>query len=334
MTLVTAVTVNWNGLKWLPGVLAMLRRQSGVDLDILVVDNSSEDGSLEWLATQADVRVVRSPRNTGFAGGANLGIAASTTPYVLLVNPDVDLDSSYTAHLVRALEAAPDAASATGALVRARSTTAVVDSTGHVVYRGCWAANRDAGRPQSELPSDGVVEVFGVCAAAALYRRSALLDVTLQGQVFCEDFFAYLEDVDLDFRLRWAGWHSLAVHAARGVHVRSATGARNRPDVRRHIVKNYFLLVARAYDPRWIWSDATRIAAIAGGVLLQYAIAEPSSLLGMADFVRLRHRWRRDRREIMEHRRARSSSVRAWLEPFPWRSKSGIAIRKMRRRTV
>lgn len=330
---VTAILVNWNGREWLPGVLDSLRRQREVTLRIVVVDNASQDGSADWLVEHApDVTLVRNAANLGFAGGVNRGLAEATSPFVMLVNPDVSLPPDYAATLARVLESRPETGSATGTLVLPDGR---IDSTGHIAYRNGGAGNRDHGLPIASCQRAEVNEVFGVCAAAAVYRMAALHDAELQGgDVLSELFFAYLEDVDLDWRLRWRGWIAVHVPAAVATHHRSGTGARRQAFVRRHIVKNHPALVTRQFPAGWLLRNAGALAVMGVMHTAMYGSASPRALLGLADFLRLGPRLLRQRAEIRKRRRITPAQMRRWLEPYPYREKTARGLAKVRARTA
>jgi GT2 family glycosyltransferase len=229
----------------LPAALA----QSGISVEMLVVDNASRDGSAS-VAQAAGARVLRLPENRGFAGGANAGIVESRGRYVATLNPDCVLSENYCEILARRLDS-PDAAdvgSATGKLLRADgrglSPTATLDSTGIVFTASGRHFDRYCGRPDSSAPPEG--EVAGASGAAAFYRRAALDSVRISTGWLDEDFFLYREDADLALRLRRAGWRCLYVPAAVAFHRRGG-----RPEAGRraagkianyHSVKNRFLL--------------------------------------------------------------------------------------------
>jgi GT2 family glycosyltransferase len=332
---VTAIIVNWNGREWLPRTLATLRAQIGVKPEIVVVDNASTDDSLSYLRACHDLAVVCSDVNVGFAGGMNLGLAHSSGVYVLALNPDVELGPSYLRILVGEMEARPRVAAASGVLFRPPHAdgSVNVDSIGHRMLAGCWPENVGEGGP-APATRDEVSEVFGVCAAAGLYRRRALDDVRLPSGVFCEDYFAYLEDADLDMRLRARGWSAIVATEAVAHHRRSGTGAREMSFVRRHIVKNSLLLPVRTYPGRWMLRDLPPLVATRLGVVVQYTVASPSAIIGVADACRVLPRALRERRIIADTATVKWAARRRWIEPFPWRARFRRFTSKVRRRAV
>ncbi|MDQ3740083.1 MAG: glycosyltransferase, partial [Actinomycetota bacterium] len=101
---VAVVVPNWNGRRWLPGLMGSLDAQTRAPDEVVVVDNGSTDGSLAWLRERG-VRTLALGRNTGFAFAANRGIEAVSAEAVALVNTDVELDPDW---LERALGALGD----------------------------------------------------------------------------------------------------------------------------------------------------------------------------------------------------------------------------------
>lgn len=313
----SVVMVTWNSARFLPAVVASLRAQRGVAYELTVVDNGSHDDTLETLARLApEARVLRNSGNQGFAPACNRGISAARAPWVLLLNPDVTLDPDYCARLRDALRADAAAAAATGTLF-AGEDRQTVDSTGHVVLRGGLTWNRHGGAAAGELPQH-TGEVFGVSAAAAMYRRAALEDVRGADGVLAESFFAYFEDVDLDWRLRWRGWRCLHVPGATAVHWRSASGARHSPAIRRRQLANELLLLVRVYPWQWLTSQSADLVRLWIGRLLRVAVQHPADLAALLSVVQSLPRALRVRRQVMHGRRVAPEQLEAWLAPRPW----------------
>ena len=107
--------------------------------------------------------------------------------------------------------------SVTGKLLQAKSGEKI-DSTGHIVFKNRIAANRGLNQVNIDQFKPGIV--FGACAAAALYRREMLEDIKVGDDYFDNDYFAYFEDVDLDWRANLKGWVSYYINTGRAYHVR------------------------------------------------------------------------------------------------------------------
>ncbi len=242
---VAVVIPNWNGARWLEGCLDSLAVQTRTPDEVLVVDGASGDESVA-IATRHGLRprVERLTRNGGFAVAANHGIALVRADAVALVNTDVVLDPRWLEGTLAALKAHPDAAAVATKMV-ALDDAGRIDDTGDVLRRDGVAEQRGRFRRDTgQWDTPGTI--WGACAGAALYRRSAVLEVG----GFDERYFMYLEDVDLALRLRLAGWTCryepvVARHAGAG----SAVGL-SRP-VSGWVARNTVLLVAKAFPKRW-----------------------------------------------------------------------------------
>jgi GT2 family glycosyltransferase len=315
--------VTYNSARDVAACLDAVRAQTLPAGEVLVWDNASTDGSAE-VARAGGVSVVVSGVNIGFAAAANELVRRTAGPYLLLLNPDASLMPDYVERLVSAAESDSRLGSLTGKLVRpaAGPGPRVIDSAGHVLYRNRSALNRG----ENELDRgqyDMAEEVFGVCAAAALYRRAMLEDVRIGDEYFDSRFFAYLEDVDLDWRGRLRGWKAYYVPGAVGIHERGHKGKRRmkHTTVLRHSLKNRYLMMLR--NDRWI--DLARdLPAIAGMEtlrLLDYAVTHPGALRGYLDLVALLSHVAATRRTIQTRRVAPAGAIRAWLQPYPFRQK-------------
>jgi GT2 family glycosyltransferase len=316
---VGVVAVNWNGRGDCEAMLGSLRAQELRPAEIVVVDNGSQDGSREWFEAQSEVRLIKNSTNLGFAAAVNQGLRAIESAYVLLCNLDVELDPGFIAAVVARAESASDIGSVGGRLRSGRGDQSRLDSTGHLLFRSGWVQNRDQG-----APDDGrhrvAEEVFGVSAAAALYRRRMLEDVALGGEVLCQDFFSYLEDVDLDWRARWRGWRAWYEPAAGASHRRGGSGLHRTAAIERHVVANRISVWVRNAPDSWVRDGHL---ASAGSLFAlrtaRAAMRHPSAVTGAADAIRRLPQSRRERRAIMGRRRVESAEVARWAAPTPWR---------------
>ncbi|HVZ42284.1 MAG TPA: glycosyltransferase family 2 protein [Ramlibacter sp.] len=221
MAEVAVVIVNYNGGRWLDQCLRALQAQTFTDFVALVVDNGSVDGSAALVSRMNDARfrLVEAGRNLGFAAASNLGARqAARTPFIALLNPDAFPEVAWLEALLDAARANPRAAAFDSTLIDAAHPE-LCDGTGDLYHFTGRARRRDHGRPLALGEARPEAPVFAACAAAALYRREAWVEAC----GLDEDFFCYMEDVDLAFRLRLNGWECMHVPAARCRHVGSAT---------------------------------------------------------------------------------------------------------------
>jgi GT2 family glycosyltransferase len=312
MARVAVNIVTFNSAQDIATCLESLSGQTFDDLEVHVLDNASTDDTLKAIEPFENVTYIRrSPINTGFCKAHNELVHRFPSDYVLFLNPDTALRSTFIDELVRALDAHPDAASASGKLLRMDEKT--IDSTGIIMLRE--QRHLDRGADQLDTGQfESAEEIFGPSGAAAMYRRRALEDVAVYGQCFDEDFFAYREDADLAWRCRLLGWTSIYVPSAVSLHRRRVTPERRGSlpkEINYHSVKNRFLLrlnnmTGDLYRRDW-WAITKRDAAVIGYVLLR----EWSSIPGL--FYVLRHlpRLLRKRHRIQSRRRA---DVARWFE--------------------
>lgn len=216
---VTLVIVNWNGERFLDRCLSAVLAQTVIPNEVILVDNASSDASLDIVRCYPSVRVLAQNQNLGFARGNNLAIeaAAAESEWIALLNPDAFPDPHWLEALLSAARDHPVFDVFGSKLVKA-ADLAVLDGVGDAYHMSGLVWRTGHGVPVVSF-SEQTQEIFSPCAAAVLYRRSALLDVG----GFDEDFFCYVEDVDLGFRLRLTGHKAMYVPDAVVHHVGSAT---------------------------------------------------------------------------------------------------------------
>ncbi|MDI6896843.1 glycosyltransferase family 2 protein [Methanocella conradii] len=216
--LVSVIVVNYNGRAFLDKCLGSLRRQSYPSMEVLLVDNGSSDGSVEFARKKyPEVKVIENGENLGFAKANNVGIRAARGELVATLNNDTEASPGWLEALVGAMLSEDNVGMCASKMLR-MDDPSIIDSTGICISRSgaCWDRGmfeRDRGQYEA------MEEVFGPCAGAALYRRSMLDEVGM----FDEDFVSYLEDTDLAFRGRLAGWKCLYVPKAVVYHVHGGT---------------------------------------------------------------------------------------------------------------
>jgi GT2 family glycosyltransferase len=351
---VSIVLVTWNSAPYLRRCLDGILQQTYRDRELIVVDNASADTSLEIVAPHA-TRLIRNETNRGFSAAVNQGLAAASGEFLLVVNPDCYLLPDYAERLVgvmegrassppapgivpgafardsdaaerdRALGAGQDArperagspppiGSATGLLIRAQGwdiePTKDIDSAGMRMTRN--GRHLDITVRPAEL-----TEVFGVSGAAAMFRVSFLRDVSIDGEAFDEDFFAYREDADLAWRGRLRGWRAVCEPRAVAYHVRRVTPAARRrlpADVNMHSVKNRFLLRIRNEGMYLALRNAPFELARDLVVLLAALTVERSSLPAFEWLWRNRKRVLAKRRAIQSRRTLSDRDLAKWFQ--------------------
>jgi GT2 family glycosyltransferase len=254
---VSLVIPTWNGRELLENVvLPSLVRQTYRDFAVIIVDNNSTDSSCEYLSTEwPAVTILRLQKNAGFAAAVNRGIGASKSELVALVNNDLELEPHWLEELVAALDANSSAGSVTGKMYDFENRQ-MINAAG---VTGMWSG-RFGGRGEGELDRgqyDMTEEIFGPTAGGAVYRRSAFEAVG----TFDEEYFAYVEDIDWNFRAQYAGWKCLYVPSARSYHIGGATSSKVAGLRTFFLIRNTVWLVVSDFPASRIFKATPKLAS-------------------------------------------------------------------------
>lgn len=249
---ITIVIPNYNGRKFLQECLQSLAEQAqdAPGYEVIVVDNGSEDGSVELVKQEFPyVRVIPLPENTGFCHAVNVGIEASTSPYVILLNNDTKVKAGFVRALYDAMENRPDAFSVSARMLLWDRPELLDDAGDRYCVLG-WAYARGKGR--SAAAFDKAAEVFSACGGAAVYRRSVLEEIGL----FDELHFAYMEDMDIGYRARIYGYRNYYEPGAEVIHYGSASsGSRYNEFKTVHAAANNVYVIGKNMPLlQWIWN--------------------------------------------------------------------------------
>ena len=211
----TIIIPNYNGLSFMEPCFEALEAQTMKDFKILVVDNGSTDGSVEWLK-ERDIPSIFLPENTGFSGAVNVGIRAADTPYVILLNNDTKVAPHYVEALERAMDRSEKIFSVSSKMIQMYHPD-LMDDAGDMYSVLGWAFQRGVGRPEKLYKKS--CRVFTACAGAAIYRREVFETIGY----FDEMHFAYLEDIDVGYRAKLYGYDNVFCPEAVVYHVGSGT---------------------------------------------------------------------------------------------------------------
>ncbi|MCK5236968.1 MAG: glycosyltransferase family 2 protein [Deltaproteobacteria bacterium] len=221
--LISIVIVNYDGKELLRECLGTVFAEKKVSFEVIVVDNGSSDGSVEFLHEKyPDVKVVENKHNTGFAPANNQAILMARGKYILTLNNDTELAEGFIKEISTAAELSEDDVGMWAPKILSIFDKETIDSVGGLLLypdgigRGRGRMEKDTGQ------FNEVEEVLLPSACAALYRKTMLDHIGL----FDEDFFAYCEDTDLGLRARSYGWRCFSVPSAVVYHHYSATGGR------------------------------------------------------------------------------------------------------------
>jgi GT2 family glycosyltransferase len=290
---VSAIVVNHRRAELLAECLAALGAalgRLGRRADVIVVDNASGDRSCEMVReTFPDVRLIALPENAGFAAAMNRGLSEARGEWVLSLNNDAVVEPGAVAELLGAGQRDPGVGSV-AAQMRFAETPFVINSAGIGVDRLGVAYDRLLGE-RAEAGEAEPVEVFGASAGAALYRRRMLEE--LGG--FDSSFFFALEDVDLAWRARMAGWHCLYAPGAVVEHHHGATGRHRSAFKHYHVALNRVRVLAKNADRTHLLRYGAAVVAF-DACYVAYALLADRTLAPLRGRLRGVREWRTYRR--------------------------------------
>jgi GT2 family glycosyltransferase len=330
----SVIVLNWNGKHFLEKCLTALRRQTFREFEAILVDNGSEDGSVEYVGEHfPEVSVLPLGRNLGFCAANNAGYERSRGELILLLNNDTEADPRWLEEMHRASREYPKAGSFASKMLFLDDRKRI-DLCGFALSAA--GLTSDLGRDEQDGPAWAEPRrVFGACAGAAAYRRSMLEDVGFLD----DDFFMSYEDVDLSFRANLRGYECFFIPSAIVYHSLGGT-TKNYParqaffsqrNVEFVYLKNLPLsLMLRSLPQRLVYE--------LGGAAYFFKMGVGSAFLkAKVDTVRqlpavLRKRKEIQSRRIITNRQLRSLMRNDWLAPklkrllSAWRGPSQSAL--------
>ena len=322
---VSVTIVTYNSGRFIRRCLESVLDQHYPELELIVVDNASTDGTTDILEPFEDrCNIVYNEENIGFAAAQNQAIALSRGSWVLTLNPDVLLLPNFVSHLMEMAEVDPRVGTMCGKLLMVDASfeipnQRVVDSTG--IYFTPMLRHFDRGCLETDNGHFLKNEyVFGATAAAACYRREMIDDVSIDGEFFDADFFTYREDADVAWRAQLLGWKCVYVPMACGYHVRKLRPGMRRllpPEINMHSVKNRFLMRVKNVTPGVYLRNLIPVTFRDVGIVFYCLLFERSSLPAFYLFFRDFERAMRKRRLIQQRRRVDDAYIASWFRFNP-----------------
>jgi GT2 family glycosyltransferase len=322
---VSVTIVTYNSGRFIKRCLESVLDQRYSNLEIIVIDNDSTDGTTDILEPfEGRVKIVYNEENIGFAAAQNQAILMARGDWILTLNPDVLLLPDFIQELVDAGNVNPKCGTVCGKLLTILATfdlpeKQLVDSTG--IYFTPMLRHLDRGSQEVDNGHYTKPEyVFGATAAAALYRRTMIDDISEDGDFFDPDFFVYREDADVAWRAQLLGWLCIYTPDARGYHVRNVLPGNRRAlpaEINMHSVKNRFLMRIKNITPslyrrNWVsitWRDLVVLSAC--------VLHEHSSLKAFWYVMRNWGRFMDKRAAILNRMRVDEEYMASWFSYEP-----------------
>ena len=325
--LISVIIVNWNGKEYLPTCLESLREQNCSDFETIVVDNGSHDGSLELLKKFYPwVHVVPLTENSGFASGNNAGFAVARGKYIVTLNNDTRVDSSWLAELIAPVEVDPQIGMVASRICSFDEPDQL-DSLGVAICPDGMSRGSRRLASFSTLSLAKTEDILLPSACAALYRREMIDKIGF----FDDDFFAYCEDTDLGLRGRLAGWRAVLARDAVVHHRYSKSGGVFSPFKLYLVERNHFWVALKCFPlpmlmalPFWTmvrYVVQAKLVLGARGAGVQFRSSSPLDLIGavlrgVRDMALGLPKVLVKRREVMLTRRLSVAEIKRMLNTF------------------
>lgn len=255
MSKIAVVIPNWDGEKIISKCLESLKKQTLKNFKVVIVDNGSKDNSVEIIKKYKFVDLIELKKNTGFARGSNIGIRKALedekVKFICPMNNDMELDKNYLKNFIKTFEKLKKKNKKVGILAAKllfKFEKNLINTVGTLIYRDGSGMERGY-KEKDKGQYEKIEEIFGGCGAAVLYTRKMLKDIEYKNKegknsYFDEDFFAYYEDLDLNYRSRLMGYKAYYTHLSFAFHIHSATGVSFSEFKSFHVHRNqYYVLI-------------------------------------------------------------------------------------------
>ena len=199
MNKISIIIPNYNGISFLRECLDSIKNQNILN-EIIIIDNASHDESVLFITQNyPEIILIQNKENLGFSKAVNQGIEASLGEYLFLLNNDVELEEDCIKNLIKCIDENENIFAVSSKMIQYHDRNKIDDAGDEYTILG-WTKKVGYGNPQEKYNKNR--ETFSACAGAAIYRKSILDEIGY----FDENFFAYLEDIDLSYRARIHGY--------------------------------------------------------------------------------------------------------------------------------
>ena len=247
-SLVSIIIVNWNGLRWLPDCFGSLAAQNYQNYEIIFVDNASKDESVPWVKKNyPDTMIIVNKENLGFADANNVGFKKARGEYVLFLNNDTRVTKTFLTELVEVCKKDKTIAGVQSKILLMDSPDthdsvgAFLTPTGFLYHYGFGQKN---GKKY-----DKQIELYTAKGACMMFKKQVLDTVSIAGNIFDPDYFAYFEESDMCHRVWLAGYRIVYAYQSVIYHKMGATSSSmNNAFIQYHSFKNRIRTYLKNYD--------------------------------------------------------------------------------------
>ncbi|MBF0117390.1 MAG: glycosyltransferase family 2 protein [Desulfobacterales bacterium] len=248
LPIVSVVIVNWNGRKYLEDCLSSLKEQTFRFFEVILVDNGSLDGSVDFVQKYYSdmVFLIKLSENMGFAKGNNIGIEKAKGKYIALLNNDTEVDKNWLKNLVSSMET-DENIGMVGSKILNFYYRDQIDNTGHLIYQD--GINRGRGRLEIDCKQfDDKIDILFPSGCASLYRKKMLDEIG----GFDEMFFAYGDDTDIGLHGRYLGYKAIYCPNAIVFHKYSGTTGSYSPIKAFYVERNRLWILIKYFPIEYI----------------------------------------------------------------------------------
>lgn len=238
----SVVIPTWNGLELLKVCLPSLIKQTFKDFEVIIIDNGSGDDSVKYIQKNfPSFKIIKLPKNIGFAGAVNKGIKKALGKYIILLNNDTEVDKNCLKYLIEAADK-HSGVGMVAAKIKNFYQRNIIDNAGDEIDVVGHSFTRGIGKKDNQkfnLPG----YIFLVTGGGSLFKKEVFNKIGL----FDEDYFLYMEDIDLSFRAQLAGFKAWYEPKAIIYHKRMTTSAKNMSFVEPACFRNMTMNIIKDY---------------------------------------------------------------------------------------
>jgi len=332
---IAVIIINWNGKHLLEECLSSVENQNYDNFKIIFIDNGSKDKSVKFVGEKfPDVKIISLDKNTGFAKANNIGMHKafedSEVEYVAILNNDAMVEKNWLSEMMKIITQDEKIGSVAPKIKKYYKRN-IIDSIGNAIHLdGGGVSNHINEIDDGQF--DNITEIFGPSGCAALYSKKMLKDIEIKGDFFDNDFFAYFEDIDLNWRARLRGWKSFFAPNAVVYHKHSETTGLYSPFKAFYTHRNRYFVIIKNY-PLFLWLKAifalfSRYFYSISGVVkdkgpsarliekISFFDVAKILIKGWCDIVRYFPLMLKKRKIIQKYKKSSSGDVKDWFDKY------------------